>query len=317
MQDDGMRVVVSGGTGVIGRAAVPAMLAAGHDVHVLCRSQDNEDLTKALGAVPVTASIFDVEDLTTAFAGADAVVNLATRVPVGYAAVLGQSWRRNDELRTQGVACVIAAARRAGVRRVVQGSASFLYADRGDARVDEDSAIDITPATEPLAVAEAHVQDYAGAFARGHGRAGVLLRFGTIVGDDPQTRFWLRAAANGRPVGIGRPDQWSHLVHTDDLGGAVVAALAAPSGVYNVGAAPVLRGELVDAYAKAAGAPHGSFLGPVLRRFAGARIEPWTRSLRVSSERFTAQTGWQPRRAAFDAAWFDAALTRAAQPQDV
>jgi nucleoside-diphosphate-sugar epimerase len=237
------------------------------------------------------------------------MVNLATSVPVGYSAVLSQAWRRNDDLRTRGAASVVAAARAAGVHRIIQGSASFLYADCGDGWINEDSAVDITPATEPVAVAESHVQEYAGGF-----RAGVLLRFGTIIGDDPQTRFWLRAAANGRPVGIGRPDQWSHIVHTDDLGPAVVAALSAPSGVYNVGAAPVLRGEIVDGYAKAAGAPSGAFLGPVLRRLAGARIEPLTRSLRVSSDHFTAQTGWQPGRATFDAAWLDAAER---QPQDV
>ncbi|MFL6159378.1 MAG: hypothetical protein ACJ72D_25105, partial [Marmoricola sp.] len=104
------------------------------------------------------------------------------------------------------------------------------------------------------------------------------------------------------------PDQWSHLVHTDDLGSAVLASLHAPSGVYNVGAAPVLRGELVEGFAKAAGAAEGSFMGPVLRRLAGARVEPLTRSLRVSSDHFIAQTGWQPVRPAFDASWFDAAL---------
>ena len=37
------------------------------------------------------------------------------------------------------------------------------------------------------------------------------------------------------------------------------------------------------------------------------------RSLRVSSDRFTAQTGWRPRRPAFDPAWFDAAER---EPQD-
>jgi nucleoside-diphosphate-sugar epimerase len=126
------------------------------------------------------------------------------------------------------------------------------------------------------------------------------------------TRFMLKAAANKRPVGIGRADQWSHLVHTDDLGSAIVASLHAPRGVYNVGADPVLRGELVDGYAKAAGVDGGAFMGPVLRRLAGPRIEPLTRSLRVSSDHFSAQTGWRPLRPTFDPAWFDAAELPAA-----
>jgi nucleoside-diphosphate-sugar epimerase len=202
---------------------------------------------------------------------------------------------------------VVAAAREAGVRRVVQQSVSYVYADKGDAWIGEHDPIEITPATEPSAVGESHVLGFGSS-----SRSGVVLRFGTIVGDDPMTRFMLKAAANKRPVGIGRPDQWSHLVHTDDLGSAIVASLHAPRGVYNVGADPVLRGELVDGYAKAVGADGGAFMGPVLRRLAGSRIEPLTRSLRVSSDHFSAQTGWRPLRPTFDPAWFDAAELPAA-----
>lgn len=306
MQDGRVRVVVSGGTGVIGRAAVRSLLAAGHDVDVLSRSPENATVIEALGARPRSADLFDVAALERLYAGADAVVNLASRVPVGYAAAWPHAWRRHDALRTTAVANVVAAARAAGVRRVIQESVSFLYADHGDAWITEQDSIEITPATEPAAVGEAHVLGFGSS-----SRVGVALRFGSIVGDDDLTRFWLRAAANRRPVGVGRPDQWCHLVHTDDLGSAVVAALHAPRGAYNVGAAPVRRAELVDGYAKAVGAESGAFMGPVLRRLAGPRVEPLTRSLRVSSEHFASQTGWQPRRPTFDAAWFEAAEDRA------
>lgn len=298
---------MSGGTGVIGRASVRALLAAGHDVDVLTRSAANTAVIDDLGARAVAADLFDPASLERLYDGADAVVNLASHVPVGYAALLSSAWRRNDALRTTAVANVVAAARAAGVRRVVQESVSYLYADHGDSWITEQDPIEITPATEPNAVGEAHVLGFGSA-----ARVGVVLRFGSIVGDDPLTRFWLRAAANRRPVGVGRADQWSHLVHTDDLGSAVVAALHAPRGVYNVGAAPVLRGELVDGYAKAVGADSAAFLGPVLRRLAGPRLEPMTRSLRVSSDHFSAQTGWTPSRPTFDPAWFDAAVPSAA-----
>lgn len=297
---------MSGGTGVIGRAAVRSLLAAGHDVDVLSRSPQNTAVIEDLGARPRPGDLFDVASLECLYSGADAVVNLATHVPVGYAAVWPNAWRRNDELRTTAVANVVAAARAAGVRRVIQESVSFLYADHGDAWITEHDSIEITPATEPAAVGEAHVLGFAST-----SRVGVVLRFGSIVGDDDLTRFWLKAAANKRPVGVGRPDQWSHLVHTDDLGPAVLAALHAPKGVYNVGAAPVLRGDLVAGYAKAVGAETGAFMGPVLRRLAGPRVEPLTRSLRVSSDHFAAQTGWQPRRPTFDPAWFDVARVAA------
>ncbi|MGH3411719.1 MAG: NAD-dependent epimerase/dehydratase family protein [Marmoricola sp.] len=297
-----MKVVLSGGTGVIGAAAVRALLDAGHEVVVLTRSTGNVDVVRRLGAVPVSANLFEVDSLVPVYEGADAVVSLATAVPVGYAALLPGAWRGNDELRTRGVANVVAAARRAGVRRVVQESISCLYADAGDDWVTEASPIEITKATEPATCAEAEVQDYSC-----NSRTGVVLRFGMVVGDDPQTRHWLRAARHGRPVGLGSPDGWAHLVHTDDLGPAVVSALAAPSGVYNVGADPVRRSELVSGYARCVGAGAGGFLGPTLQRLAGPRIEPLTRSLRVCSDRFVASTGWQPTRPQFDPGWFDVA----------
>jgi nucleoside-diphosphate-sugar epimerase len=301
---DGVRVVVSWGTGVIGRAAVSALAAAQHDVVVLTRRPENRPVVEALGARPEPSDLFDVDALVAAYDGADAVVNLATHVPVGYAAALRSSWRRNDELCTTGVANVVTAAQRAGVRRLGQHSGSFVYADAGDDWITETSPIEITAATEPMSVAESHVQDYSC-----DSRTGVILRFGTIVGDDPVTRYFLRAAAHGRPVGLGRPDGWTHLVHTDDLGPAVLAALHAPRGTYNVGAEPVRRADLVAGYAAHVGADAGSFLGPVLRRLAGPRMEPLSRSLRVCSELFSSQTGWSPVRPTFDARWFDAAVS--------
>ncbi len=302
-----MRIVVTGGTGVVGRAAVPVLREAGHDVVAVCRSAPSAERSAVLGALPARGDVFDVASLTEACAGADAVVNLATAAPVGYAAVAPGAWRRHDRLRTLGVRNVVAAARRAGVRRVVQGGVSLLYADRGDSWIREDCALDINATTEPVAVAESLVQDYSC-----DSRAGVVLRFGTIVGDEPQTRHLLRAAGAGRPIGMGSPEGWAHVVHTDDLGTAVLAALHAPSGVYNVGAEPVRRRDLVQTFALAAGVDpvaylHTAFLGPFLRRLAGVRLEPLGRSLRVCSEHFAAQTGWRPRRSRLDVAWLSEA----------
>ena len=209
-------------------------------------------------------------------------------VPVGHAALIPGAWRRHDLLRTEGVANVVEAARRAGVRRVVQESVSFMYADHGDDWITEHSPVEITPMTEPAAVGESRVQDYAC-----DSRVGVVLRFGTIIGADGQTRYWLRAAANGRGVGIGHPSHWAHVIHTDDLGGAVLASLHAPSGVYNVGAEPVQRLDLVQGYADAVGAESAAFIGSVGRWLMGPRLEPLSRSLRVCSDHFAAQTGWR------------------------
>ncbi|MGN6250372.1 MAG: NAD-dependent epimerase/dehydratase family protein [Marmoricola sp.] len=298
-----MRIVVSGGTGVIGRAAVPALVAAGHEVVLLARSAANAAAAEAMGAAVVSGDLFDPDDLAAAYDGAHAVVNLATHVPVGRAAAWPGGWREHDRLRTLGVQRVVEAADRVGVRRVVQEGVSFVYADAGEEWITEDSALEITSATEPAAVGEAHVQR----FAR-EDRTGVVLRLGSIIGDDPMTRARLRSVVHGRPIGLGRPQCWTHVVHTDDLGSAVVAALQASSGVYNVGAEPVRQRDVVAGFAARAGARRATFLGPVLRRVVGVRVEPFGRSQRVSSARFTASTGWRPTRPVFGPDWFDAVV---------
>jgi nucleoside-diphosphate-sugar epimerase len=295
-----VRIAVVGATGVIGTSVLPHLVDAGHAVVGLARSSEKEQVVRDLGATPFRATLTDHEGLVAMFDGVDAVCNFATHVPVGMAALRPGAWRVNDRLRTDGVRRVVEAARAAGVRRLVQESVSFLYADQGDEWVREDAPLEITRATEPASVGESHVQDYACG-----SRAGVVLRLGTIVGDDPMTRFQLRALRNGQPIGLGSPEGWAHVVHTDDLGPAVAAALGAPSGVYNVGAEPVRRFELVAGFSAQAGRESIDFMGPLLRRVGGVRLEPLARSLRVSSEHLTATTGWTPLRAKFDSGWFE------------
>ncbi|NUR09935.1 MAG: NAD(P)-dependent oxidoreductase [Nocardioidaceae bacterium] len=302
-----MRVALTGATGVIGKAVVPTLVDAGHDVVALARTSEKADQLTRMGATPVRASLQDHAGLVALFDDADAVCNFATHVPVGLAALRRGAWRVNDRLRTEGVRRVVEAAREAGVRRIVQESVSFVYADAGDEWVTEESPVAITRATEPASVGESHVQGYAC-----DSRTGVVLRLGTIVGDDPLTRFQLRALRHGMAIGLGSPDGWAHVMHTDDLGPAVIAALAAPSGVYNVGSEPVRRFELVAGFSAAAGRESIDFMGPLMRRVGGVRLEPLARSLRVSSERLTGATGWEPQRAKFDSTWFEGLPSREA-----
>jgi len=299
-----LKVAVTGATGVIGTSAVRALVAAGHDVVGLARTPRKAELLRSLGAQPSQTSLFDADGLAGMLEDCDAVCNFATHIPIGFNAALPGAWRENDRLRTEGVRRVVDAARAAGVRRIVQEGVSFIYADNGEDWITEDSPLGINRATEPASVGESYIQRYAC-----RSRNGVVLRLGTIVGDDPLTRWMLRSVQHGRPFGVGYPARWAHVVHTDDLGPAVVAALTAPSGVYNVGAEPVRWADLAQGYADAAGRDSAHFIGPFLRRLAGGRVEPLTRSLRVSSEHFTAQTGWTPRRAVFDPTWFDVVET--------
>ncbi|MET0838503.1 MAG: NAD(P)-dependent oxidoreductase [Marmoricola sp.] len=304
-----MRTVVTGGPGVLGRAAVQALVGAGHDVVVVTRTASASESVTRMGARPVRGNVLDADSLAAAYEGAEAVINLATSVPVGHSALVPGAWRRHDLLRTKGVTNVVEAARRAGVRRVVQESVSFMYADQGDDWITEHSPVEITSMTEPAAVGESRVQDYACG-----SRVGVVLRFGTIVGDDGQTRYWLRAARNGRGIGIGHPSDWAHVIHTDDLGGAVLASLHAPTGVYNVGAEPVQRLDLVQGYADAVGVESGAFIGSFGRWLIGPRLEPLSRWLGGCRGHFAAPPGGRAARPQLEADWLDVAREDLATP---
>ena len=295
-----MKVLLTGASGVMGRSTIEALHAAGHTVLGLARSSRAAAVVSARGAEPVTGDLFDAERVTRAMQGCDAVVNFATSVPIGFTMLVPGAWRSNDRIRSHGAAVVAAAAREAGVERLVQQSLSFVYADNGDEWIDEHSTIDLTRASEPVVVAEGEVDDFTRA-----GGVGVSLRFGQIAGPDGTTAWLLRRAKAGRPIGIGARESWTHVVHADDVGTAAVAALTAPAGAYNVGAEPVKRGDMADTFALVGGRKEGKFVSRATMWLGGQRLEMISRSQRVSSQRFCDRTGWHPQYPKLTPDWFD------------
>jgi nucleoside-diphosphate-sugar epimerase len=109
-----VRVFVTGGTGAIGRQAVPALVSAGHQVSALARSQVKAAWLREQGAVPVQASLFDAQGLAEVFAGCDAVVSLATAIPPMRQFMSARAWAANQRVRAEGSAAVVDAALVAG-----------------------------------------------------------------------------------------------------------------------------------------------------------------------------------------------------------
>ncbi|MGH3357546.1 MAG: NAD-dependent epimerase/dehydratase family protein [Nocardioidaceae bacterium] len=293
-----MKVFVTGATGVMGRAVTRALHTAGHRVVGLAREPERAYVLESMNVQPAPGSLFDKDSLVTAMAGSDAVCNLATHVPVSTTGMRPRAWRVNDRIRSEGSRIVAEAAREAGVPRLVQESVSFLYADGAEEWLSESSPIEVTRVAEPVVLAETHAQDFGCA-----SREAVVLRFGNIIGDDALTRRRLARARSGQAIGMGNPKTWTHVIHVEDVGSAVLASLTAPSGIYNVGAEPIRRGELAAAFAEVAEQDECAFYPRLVVKLGGERLEWMTRSQRVSSDRFARNAGWKPVRDEFDADW--------------
>jgi nucleoside-diphosphate-sugar epimerase len=289
------KVFVAGATGVLGRRVVVELIRAGCDVTGVARSPSQREELAALGARPVSVDLFDAAAVHAAVAGHELVCNLATAIPLGERASDPLAWEVNDRIRRDGSRNLVDAARAAGAIRYVQESIAFVYADGGGRLLDESAEIAAAGVTSSALVAEAE----AALFAK-HGGAGVALRFGQFYGfDSRHTVAAIEATLAGRPVELGDESAYRSSVTTDDAASAVVAALHAPSGIYNVvDDQPLPRAEYVDALAHALNVP------PPTVRSVSLELPPtfsmMSRSLRVSNQRFKETTGWQPQ---FPSAW--------------
>lgn len=111
-----MRTFVTGGSGFVGRELIRALVARGHEVVALARSATAEATVRNVGASPARGDIGDVAALTRGMRGAELVM---------HAAASTAEWGTASDFEApnvQGTANVLAAARDAGVRRLLHVS---------------------------------------------------------------------------------------------------------------------------------------------------------------------------------------------------
>ena len=287
-----MRVFVTGGTGAIGGRAVPALVAAGHQVTAMVRSEARAEPVRAAGATAVEVSIFDRDALADAFAGHDAVVNLASALPPTARFIMKSAWQQCHRIRGEGSAAVVDAALRAGVGRVLQESVAMIYRDGGSTRLDEASPVEHYPIAAGNHAAEVSARRFAES-----GRAAVIFRFGLFYGRGAAHSEQIMDLARKHIVfQAGKPDSYMSSIHLDDAAAAVVAALQCAPGTYNiVDDEPVTKRENSRALADAVGAAPWLRAPGRLALLLGDRTTSMTRSLRVANRAFRDASGWSPR----------------------
>lgn len=286
-----MRIFLTGGTGVIGTRALPALVAAGHDVTAVARSDPKTELVLSLGGTPAAVDLFDPESVAAAVAGHEVVMHLATSIPSLSRSALTSSWETNERLRREASTNLVDAALEAGAACYLQESICFPYQDNGDQWIGEDHPVEHVGPFAGAGFAEAAARRFAA-----DGRAGVVLRFGQLyAADSSHTQAASAAVRRHMNPFLGRPDSYTSFIHAQDAGSAAVAGLDAASGIYNVvDDEPVTRADAGRIVAAALGVKPPHAVPKVFQAASPASAKLLMRSLRVSHARFTAATGWRP-----------------------
>jgi nucleoside-diphosphate-sugar epimerase len=213
-----MKAFLAGATGVIGRPLIGLLRAAGHEVTGTTRSPAKIAEIEKLGAKGIAVDAFDADGLTRAVVAAKphVVIHQLTDLPdVSDPAQMAVVREKNARLRIEGTRNLMAAAKAAGVRRVIAQSIAFVYAPGEGARKE----------TDPLDASEAQRVTIDGVKALEHavlntpGIDGVVLRYGRLYG--PGTWFDKSGSAGSLTTGAAAQ-------------AALLALTRGAPGVYNI-----------------------------------------------------------------------------------
>lgn len=250
-----MRILVTGVTGLVGRALALRLARDGHEVMGWVRDVDAARAVLGGGVTLVPTSGGDAA-LDEAIGRADAVVNLA-------GAPVARRWTKShvralEDSRVGVTGRLVEAMRRAKRRPSVLVSASAVgyYGDRGEETLTEDAS----PGTDFLARLCVRWED-AAREAEALGVRVVLLRIGIVLDGEGGVIAAMRPAfALGLGATLGAGDQRVPFIHRCDLVELVVAALGSRRYVGPINAVaptPTTNRALTRALGRALGRPAG------------------------------------------------------------
>jgi len=231
------RCLVTGGAGFIGSSIVRALLERGDTVRVLddfsTGKRANLDGVAADVAV-FEGSVADAALVAQALEGVECVFHhgALASVPRSIEDPLG-----TNEANVTGTVRLLAAAREAGVRRVVYAASSSAYGDQPTLPKVETMA---PSPLSPYAVSKLAGEYYCQAFTACYGLETVCLRYFNIYGprQDPQSvyaavipRFIVAMLRGERPVVYGDGEQSRDFTYIADCVAANLLAATAPEAV--------------------------------------------------------------------------------------
>ncbi|MDQ6775197.1 MAG: NAD(P)-dependent oxidoreductase [Actinomycetota bacterium] len=257
-----MKVLVAGATGVMGRHLVPRLVAEGHEVVGMTRSESKQAALRELGAVPVVADALDAEQVAGAVASAapDVIIHQLTAIAKIDPRHFDKSFAVTNRLRTEGTDHLLSAGRAVGVRRfIAQSYSGWPNARTGGPVKRENDPLDPTPVKD-MRETLAAIRHLEAAVTGADWTEGIVLRYGAFYG--PGTAMWpgeeqfeLIRRRKFPVVGDGG-GVWS-FIHIEDAAEATALAVErGERGLYNiVDDEPAAVAEWLPALAETLGAP--------------------------------------------------------------
>jgi len=232
-----MRVLVAGGTGVVGRRLVPQLVARGNQVTATTTSATRVGLLKQLGAEAVVMDGLNAASVSATVADArpDAIVHEMTGLSMAHAGKPDlkhpeRFFAATNRLRSEGTDHLLAAAEASGVPHVVaQGFAAFNGIREGGWVKTEQDPLDPGPASAPeLTQSLFHVEDVVPE------AGGAVLRYGSLYGPGATDDQVELVRKRQFPL-VGGGTGYVSWVHLDDAASATVLAVEQQArGVFNI-----------------------------------------------------------------------------------
>ncbi len=297
-----MRVLVAGGTGVVGQRLVPQLVARGHRVTATTTGQAKLGALKKLGAQAVVMDGLDAASVGEAVAKArpDVIVHQMTGISLAHA---GRPDLKHFDrwslptirLRTEGTDHLLAAAEATGVSHfVAQGYANWNGIREGGWVKTEIDPLDRYEGTQAHASMQAlrHLEDVVGR------AGGAVLRYGALYGPGATDDQIELVRKRQFPL-VGAGTGYASWVHLDDAASATVLAVEQKvTGVFNiVDDEPAPASQWLPYLAGCAGAKKPMRIPAWLARLVAGQVvvAMMTQGRGFSNTKAKEELGWQLR----------------------
>jgi nucleoside-diphosphate-sugar epimerase len=284
-----MRIFVTGASGHIGSAVVPELLAAGHQVTGLARSEASAALLTAAGAVVRRGTLDDLGALQKAVTESDGVIHLAFKHDVAFSG--GYATAASDDLRA--IEAMGAALEGSGKPFVgTAGSLALSFSVRGRSATEAD-VLDSGPRID--------AENTVIGLARRGVRSSVI-RLAPTVHSSLDLHGFLPtlialARKNGFAAYVGNGSNRWPALHTLDAARLYRLALeVGPAGsrLHGVADEGVAFREIAEAIGRGLGLPAASVSAAEAEKHLGFLASFAQRDNPTSSEHTRSVLGWQP-----------------------